>query len=201
MSGTLEKPKKRNIGKFLVQFIREPKSVGAIAPSSRRLARHMVECVDWTDVNTVLEYGPGTGIFTEFIVDTMPTDADFVSIELNERFADMVRHRFPGINVCNDSVENVRKICDEYDMETVDAIVSGLPWAIFSDDLQDSILDAMMTVLEPGSQFVTFGYLQGLVLPAAQRFKKKLKNYFSEVKLTRPVWRNFPPAVIYQCRK
>jgi hypothetical protein len=55
-------------------------------------------------------------------------------------------------------------------------------------------------VLGKGGQFVTFAYLQGLILPAAQRFRKLLKQYFSEVSTSRTVWLNVPPAFIYRCR-
>jgi phospholipid N-methyltransferase len=59
----------------------------------------------------------------------------------------------------------------------------------------------MMTVLPPGGQFVTFAYLQGLLIPAGRRFGKLLGDYFSEVRKSPTVWRNTPPAFVYRCRR
>jgi phospholipid N-methyltransferase len=41
---------------------------------------------------------------------------------------------------------------------------------------------------------VTFAYLQGLLLPPAHRFERKLIREFGRVKKTPTVWRNIPPA-------
>jgi phospholipid N-methyltransferase len=81
----------------------------------------------------------------------------------------------------------------------LDAVVSGLPWASFPESLQIEILDSMMQVLRPGGQFATFAYLQGLLLPAAKRFRKQLDKYFSKIELSPTVWRNLPPAFVYRC--
>ena len=43
----------------------------------------------------------------------------------------------------------------------VDCVLSGLPWAIFSKDLQRRILEQVASVLKPGGKFATFAYLQG----------------------------------------
>lgn len=113
----------------------------------------------------------------------------------------MLRQRFPDVNVCQGSVDAVQTHCSEIGVQQVDTILSGLPWASFSDEDQTSYLDATMSVLRPGGQFIAFGYLQGLLLPAGRRFRKKLQRYFSEVKVSRPVWANLPPAFFYRCRR
>jgi len=59
----------------------------------------------------------------------------------------------------------------------------------------------MMTVMGPGGQFVTFAYLQGLLLPPGRRFAALLPNYFNHVSKSRTVWLNLPPAFVYQCRR
>ena len=63
------------------------------------------------------------------------------------------------------------------------------------------LLDATGHVLREGGQFVTFAYLQGLLLPAGQRFKRKLRDHFGQVETSRTVWANMPPAFVYRCRK
>ena len=190
----------RNYRRFISELVCHPKSVGACAerPESGSASRVVCRLVH---TSTVIEYGPGTGAITEQIVAQLPPETRFLAIEISSRFADILRSRFPGICICEGSVGKVKHHCAAHGVEQVDAIVSGLPWAVFSDEDQTEYLDATMQVLRPGGQFITFGYLQGLVLPAAHRFRKKLQGYFSEVRTSKPVWANLPPAFFYCCRR
>lgn len=52
---------------FFKTFLRSRGKVGAIAPISMELAKIMVEVLDWEKLKSVVEYGPGTGVFTEAI--------------------------------------------------------------------------------------------------------------------------------------
>ena len=80
-------------------------------------------------------------------------------------------------------------------------MICGLPWAAFPETLQDELLATILTVLRPGGRFLTFAYLQGLLLPAGRRFRKKLKTTFDRVTTTRTVWCNVPPAFVYCAEK
>jgi phospholipid N-methyltransferase len=185
---------------FLSEFARRPRVVGALAPSSRHLARKIVQGIDWTAVGTVVEYGPGTGVFTEMILAKMRPGTRLIGIEISQRFIDILDRRFPELRVYHDSVKNVQAVCRGEAIEQVDAIVSGLPWATFSEQDQDDFLEATLAVLKPGGQFTTFAYLQGLLLPAARRFKRKLRRHFAKVECREIAWGNIPPAMIYRCR-
>ena len=145
----------REYTKFISEFVSHPRAVGAFAPSSANLARHLVSSVDWPNTSTVVEYGPGTGVITEEIIAQLPPAATFLAIEISSRFAEMLRGRFPDIRVCEGSVAMVKDHCEANGVEVVDAIVSGLPWAVFSDEDQTTFLDATMEVLRPGGQFIT----------------------------------------------
>jgi phosphatidylethanolamine/phosphatidyl-N-methylethanolamine N-methyltransferase len=191
----------RDVRKFWGEFLLHPATTGAIAPSSRFLARTMVGWIDLARARTVLEYGPGTGVFTDFIIRRMPPGSKFVAIELNSRLAAMFRQRHPSLTLVEDSVANVANICREQGLSRVDCIVCGLPWAAFSEALQIHLLDQMMSVLAPEGQFVTFAYLQGLLLPPGRRFARLLPKYFRQVSRSRTVWLNLPPAFVYQCRR
>ncbi len=191
----------KEFSRFVRESILHPGRVGAIAPSTQRLALHMVRWIDWESVNTVVEYGPGTGAFTEQIMQRKRPDAEFFAVELHSEFATTLAMRFPDLTVVEESVANIESICQQRGVAEVDAIICGLPWAAFSDKDQTLFLDAMMKVLKPGGQLATFAYLSGMVLPAAHRFRKKLKGYFGEVHASRTVWLNFPPAFIYRCRR
>ena len=57
---------------FMKNFLRHPTQVGAIAPSSPSLVRTMVDWFDWGSARHVVEFGPGTGVFTEAYMGTAP---------------------------------------------------------------------------------------------------------------------------------
>lgn len=187
--------------RFVSTFLRHPGQVGAFAPSSRRLAEVMTDWFQWDQAQAVVEYGPGTGVFTEVVAERLSADATFFAIERSSELARLVRRRCPDVAVVEDSVENVVQLCHDRDVSQVDAIVCGLPWASFSDALQRRCLDATMEVLRPGGQFATFAYWQGLALPAGQRFRKRLGQYFRHVERSPTIWQNLPPAFVYRCRR
>lgn len=187
--------------KFLSAFLKRPQAIGAIAPSSAVLARAMVHWIDWGRVSAVAEYGPGTGAFTGSILNAKRNDARYLALELDASMVQIMQRRFPDLAVHHASVARVRSICDAEKIDALDAIISGLPWAAFPDSLQEELLDATMEVLSPGGQFVTFAYLQGLLLPAGKRFRERIARYFAEVSTSPVVWRNLPPAIVYRCRR
>jgi phospholipid N-methyltransferase len=98
-------------------------------------------------------------------------------------------------------VQDLHKILVARGQTAADRIVSGLPWAAFYESLQREIMKAAHDSLADDGVFVTFAYLQGFALPPAWRFRKLLREMFSEVRQSDVVWRNVPPAFVYTCRK
>ena len=183
---------------FLKEFVSKPQEIGAIVPSSPALAREIVRGIDWDRVRVAVEYGPGLGAITREIL-TRTDGRDFFAIELNEAYADRFRRSFRQVPLYRDSVANVASIAAAHGVDAIDCVISGLPWAIFSDAVQDELLDAMFQVLREGGQFVTFAYMHGLALPRGRRFRDKLTRRFRTLEQSPVVWRNTPPAVVYHC--
>ena len=55
--------------RFGFQWAVKPRSVGAIAPSGRQLARAMAAQVDPALPGSVVELGPGTGVITRALIE------------------------------------------------------------------------------------------------------------------------------------
>ena len=161
----------------------------------------MVEGLDLGRAQAVAEFGPGTGVFTDAIVPLLGKQTAFVAIELNKALADAFRLRHPRVALVNDSVEHVARITRERGMGRLDAIISGLPWASFPDELQDRILAGALETLRPGGQFVTFGYHIGTWLKQGRSFYGKLPKLFARVERSGVVWRNVPPAFVVRCTR
>ena len=185
--------------KFLTQFRNAPRSVGAIVPSSRALAEAMIAPIDFKTARVIVEFGPGTGSMTTAILKKLGPDTQYVGVEINETFCKTLTLRFPELHFFNRGAQDIKEILASLGLESVDAIVCGLPWASLPIELQNRIMAAIMDVLKPGGIFVTFAYLQGLVLPAAGMLRRRLKSQFAAVKTTKIVWRNVPPAFAYVC--
>jgi phospholipid N-methyltransferase len=191
----------KHLPKFLGEFLRHPSTMGAVTPSSVHLAKAITDWVDLSNARYVLEVGPGTGIFTDLIVQRLPPGAQYAAIEINARMAEIFRRRHPSLTLVEDSVANVAEICRRLGFPGIDCIVCGLPWSSFAEAQQTVFLEQIMTVLRPGGQFVTFAYLEGLLLPAGRKFPRLLRRYFPHVSKSHIVWRNLTPAFVYQCRR
>ena len=186
--------------KFIKQFIRHPRKTGAIAASSKHLARAVVTTANLAAAQAVVELGPGTGVFTEAILQHLLPGAVFFALELNPRFATETRQRCPTATVYHDSALYIKKYLRQHGRDTCDCVISSLPWGVFEKRLQVELLDAIVKALHRDGEFLTYTYLGGMLLPAARDFLKLLRTYFASVHKTPVVWRNIPPAYIYHCR-
>ncbi len=186
---------------FMRQFVRHPGQTGAVAPSSAGLADLITDSAGLADASVVIEWGPGTGVFTEKILRKKRHDALFFALEMNQDFVAATQSRCPGVTVYHDSAANTRRYLEQHGRTHCDCVLCGLPWASFDEPLQDTLLDTLIAILRPGGRFLTFAYLQGLLLPAGQRFRGKLRSRFAHVTTTRTVWANLPPAFVYVASK
>ncbi len=191
----------RDRARFLAAFMRRPFDTGAITPSSAYLAEAMVEGMGISEADTVVELGPGTGVFTGVIEKQLKPNARFLSFEINPQLAEGLKNRFPRVQVVIDSVENIRLHLDAAGGQEVCATISGLPWAAFSPDRQQKLLDATVQAMKPGGRFATFAYSHAAWLPPGRRFRELLDSRFAQVETSKVVWRNTPPAFVYRCRK
>lgn len=186
---------------FLTAFVKRPFDTGSITPSSAHLAEAMVEGMGLSEADTVIELGPGTGVFTRVIHERLKPRAHFTCFELNPDLARALSARFPQAHVVNDSAENLDHHLQEIGRTSVDCVISGLPWIAFSVERQERLLDASVRALKPGGRFSTFAYRHASWLPQGRHFKSLLESRFAHVETSPMVWRNLPPAFVYRCRK
>ncbi|MBN8524617.1 MAG: hypothetical protein J0M02_04695 [Planctomycetes bacterium] len=175
---------------FLGQAATHFRQTGAIAPSSRRLARELALAVgDISPGSVVIELGPGSGIVTEALRGHHP-HATVLAVENNPSFARRLSDRLPTVRVvegCASALpEHLRRIGHERGQ--VAAVVSGLPLLSLPPDLVVRIFDSVRDVLLPGRRFVQFTY-------SARAFRRLSPAGFRPERHRR-VWFNVPPAVV-----
>lgn len=186
---------------FVTRAVRNPGLVGAVAPSSPILAREMAAVVPSSGKPVVVELGPGTGALSPAVADRLPSGGRHLAIELDAGMVEHLRASAPWLEVVQGDAADLVRLLEQADVGSVDAVVSGLPWSIFSGEAQSRILDAVGQVLAPGGAFTTFAYLHALGMAGARAFRQRLGTAFDEVVTTRTVWRNVPPARTYVCRR
>ncbi len=182
---------------FFKQFMRYPGATCAVTESSGELADLITDTAELSQASMVVEFGPGTGVFTEKILEKISDNTRAFALEVNADFVKATQRRCPQAVVYRDSAVNVARYLKEFGVETCDRIICGLPWACFPKELQNQLLDTIVEVLEPGGKLLTFAYVHGLFLPAGRRFRKCLSSRFKSVTATRIVWQNLPPAFVY----
>ena len=169
--------------------------------SGEKLCSLLAQTADVQNANIIVEFGTGTGAVTEEILKRKSETARLIGIEINQQFAAETQARCPDAEIVNDNVARVGNVLNDKGLHASDCIVSGLPWANFSEVTQDKILDATVNVLRPDGRLVTFAYFYGILLPSSKRFHSKLQERFSDVGMTPVVWANFPPAFVFWADK
>src|SRR5690242_7652404 len=76
--------------RFLWGFIRHPREVGSVTPSSRFLARAVARHVP-ADARAAAELGPGTGPMTRQILKRLGPDAKVLAFEIDPAFCALLR--------------------------------------------------------------------------------------------------------------
>ena len=198
MKGTMQPSRERFLSnlRFIGSFLREPFVTGAVWPSSHRLSGTVVANLESSPGGTIVELGPGTGSFTELILQRLGPNDRFIGVEVCEEKANLLRRRFPRGRIVHDSAENLPRYVER---QGADCVISGLPWASMSPRMQDRLFDAILSSLRPGGLFIAFRYVPTAWLPTARRFRRGLGTHFKRVERTPIVWQNFPPAQVYRC--
>ena len=173
----------------------------------------MLKGLDFSTIETVVEYGPGTGVFTRAVMEAMqgtarPRPGRIIAIERNPRMAAALPAQLPSadsdrgtLTVVEADALSVHDVLDREGVEHVDLIVSGLGWPSIPPQPRRAILEHTEDVLRPGSQFRTFGYHIGLCMPGAWDFRSTCRELFERMDISPVVWLNLPPAFVYTCTK
>ena len=186
---------------FIKNFIKTPTSIGAVCPTSPFLAREMTQKIGLEEAKSVVELGPGTGAITPHIINALNPNTNFFAVELNTAFYNFFTKKYPYLKIYNEDASNLRSLLLKENLDSIDAVISALPWTTLPEKIQDSLLDAIVDALNPGCYFTTIAYVTGIITPSGIKFKQKLKSHFSQIGLSRLEWKNIPPAFVYRCKK
>jgi phosphatidylethanolamine/phosphatidyl-N-methylethanolamine N-methyltransferase len=142
---------------FFQGFLRRPREVGSIIPSSRFLERRITRAAGVADASLVVELGPGTGGTTRALLRAMRPDARLLAIEINPRFVALLqRMKDRRLLVHAGSAADLPDVLRERGLPAPDAILSGIPFSTMKRPLGRAILRGVHDALNPGGVFVAY---------------------------------------------
>lgn len=176
---------------FIKNFIKNPRQIGSIIPSSKKLAEKMIEQVNFEKAKSIIELGPGVGCFTQYILEKKDKQTQFIIFEKNQDMRNILDSKFKNLDIY-EKAEELTKILKSKKIDSVDYIISGLPFTILEKDIRMSILEQVYYNLNKNGKFITFQYSLDLLKYLKRKYEKV------EVKL---VPFNIPMAYVYVCTK
>ena len=88
---------------FYKELLTNPKAVGAICPSSKRLARATAACIPTSETGLIVEFGGGTGVFTQALLDRGIPEEQIIVIENSKYLSETLSKKFPKVKVFHGS--------------------------------------------------------------------------------------------------
>ncbi|MCC6461892.1 MAG: methyltransferase domain-containing protein [Saprospiraceae bacterium] len=179
---------------FLRESIRNLKTTGSVARSSRFLCRRIAGKIIPEKARVVVELGPGDGAITRHILERLKPDAQVLVFEINEVFIEKLKGAFddPRLTLIHDSAEHLGRHLQERGIASVDYIVSGIPFVMLPESLAISITTECRKWLRTGGLFIQFHYSPLLI----QFYKRVFGNTTVDFI---PI--NIPPAFVIVCEK
>jgi len=177
---------------FAQNFLKHPKMIGSVIPSSRYLVERLLGEVDWGKTKVVVEYGPGVGTITRELLLRMPEDAVLVAIEMNREFAQYLRASIedPRLQVVHGSAAQVREILASRDLLRAECVVSGIPFTSIPPAMREEILQQTRDVLSDDGYFLVYQFTR-TVLPHLREMFGTVRTDFEPL--------NILPAQIFFC--
>jgi len=172
---------------FMWQLVRHPKTISAIAPSSKGLARQMVSEIT-ADTGRVVEIGAGTGVITRQILAAGVKPANLSIVEMNPKFCASLKVQFPDCNVLEMDAQELGNL----PLKNVSMVISGLPLLSIPEPVQHNIIKGAFDLMGAGGKYVQFTYGPKPPIAPAVREANGL-----EWRCLKKVWLNLPPAMPY----
>ena len=176
--------------RFLKSFLKSPREVGAVLPTSGRAVRAMLDQVPLENAQCVVEMGAGTGPYTREILKRIGPQTRFLAFEIDPVLAEGLQRELddPRLEVIADSAEKLETYLDG---DRADVVVSAVPFTSVPESVRHGLLNAARDGLADDGTM--------LVLQYSPFMRRQLQQTFGSVD-QRVVLANVPPAFLFACR-
>ena len=174
-------------------WAKNPRSVGAIAPSSPALAGLITREITSAHA-PIVELGAGTGVFTRKLLAQGVREEDLILIEASSSMAKLLSEKFPEARVIQMDASHP-DLADCIEVEKVGAVVSGLPLLSLPSSVVDRVLTNLTSVLDTEAYMYQFTYSwRSPIRP------QRARQFGLEASRVGRVLFNLPPATVYRYR-
>jgi phospholipid N-methyltransferase len=179
---------------FSRNFIKHPRMLGSLIPSSRFLVNRLLHQIDWSRAGTIVEYGPGVGTFTGEILRRLRPDGTLLAIDTNRDFARYLARtlRDDRLHVIEGSAADAQENLRERGLGRADYVISGIPYSTMNPELRERILRSTHDLLQPDGAFLVYQFTRA-VLPYLRQVFPHVQQEFEP--------RNIMPARLFYCRR
>lgn len=182
---------------YVKNFVSD-KYIASVTPTSGFGVRRVCGKIDFRRCGVVVEFGPGTGVFTRHLLANMTPESRIVLIERNPNFCKVLRSNFRDSRavIVNDCASNVLKILDSLGKPGADYVLSGIPFSFLPLAMRDKILRNSHRALRDGGKFLAYQtFYQG-----NNHLKIHLDKLFRWVGVEYEML-NLPPLRVYEASK
>jgi phospholipid N-methyltransferase len=179
---------------FSRNFIKHPRMLGSLIPSSRFLVNRLLDQVDWARAGTIVEYGPGVGTFTAEILRRLRPGGTVLAIDTNRDFARYLARtlRDDRLHVIEGSAADAQENLRQRGLGGADYVISGIPYSTMDAEVRERILRTTHEVLQPDGAFLVYQFTRA-VLPYLRQVFPHVHTEFEP--------RNIMPARLFYCRR
>ncbi len=176
--------------KTSIEFTKKINTTGAFSETSKYVVDNISKFVDKEKKQVIIEYGAGHGNITRGILDKMNANSVLYAFEIHSDFCkELELINDSRLKVVHLSASEVYQIVNK--SESVDCIISSIPFSFISDDILQEILSKSHNLLKKNCFMTQVLY--------SSRHLKQYKKYFQNC--STKIVMNIPPANIYQCQK
>ena len=163
---------------ILKKFLKDPKNIGAIAPSSNRSAKKIAELVNLKSTKNIIEIGGGTGALSQYI-----KNKNLTIIERDKDLYEILKRKYQNHNIVhNCGLEYLKKnVKEEY------GLVISIP--MIKSDVKLNLINMINQHLSENKiqWFIILGY----------RYFNQFQPLGFKNKERHLVINNIPPAFIW----
>lgn len=181
---------------LLRMWLRNPRHVAALAPSSQGLGRLMAKHVPPHGERFVVELGAGTGAVTQALLAAGVSRDHLAIVERDATLVEVLKQRFPGVRIIHGDAMHLRRLLRSHGVTAVACVVSSLPLLTLPPLTRLAVLRESFKVLADDGVLVQYTY--GFLSPLASKRRRQLGIFG---RCVGRVWRNVPPATVWTYRR
>lgn len=175
---------------FILRALRNPRRLGAVAPSSRFLGALLARHAAVDDDSPIIELGGGSGSLTRALINAGIAPKRLYVIELDSELAAYLKKAMPDVNVIHGNATDLGQILPPQIIGKAHRVLSGLPMINMPEPVRRQILKSCFDVMSPGGAYVQYTY--------SPRSSINAKAYQLKKERLGTIFLNLPPATVWQ---